>query len=29
MQGLNGATDLHIAAICKKEDRIIVTLDTD
>ncbi len=28
-QGLKGATDLSIAAICKKEDRIIVTLDTD
>jgi predicted nuclease of predicted toxin-antitoxin system len=28
-QGLNGSTDLNIAAVCRKEERIIVTLDTD
>jgi predicted nuclease of predicted toxin-antitoxin system len=28
-QGLKGATDFNIAAVCKKEGRIIVTLDTD
>ncbi len=28
-QGLSGTRDCNIAEICKKEERIIVTLDTD
>jgi len=28
-QGLDGASDLNIAEVCKEEERIIVTLDTD
>lgn len=28
-QGLKGDTDYNIAEVCKKEERIIVTLDTD